>query len=73
MRPNAARQMTASTGVYPTLQGRRLSLSPFAIVLALLELGSAGALIAVPVTLALVIACEHFRSTEWIALLSSQR
>jgi predicted PurR-regulated permease PerM len=70
-------QVTISNFVYPTLQGRSLSLSPVGIVIALAfwswVWGIAGALIAVPLTVALVIICEHFRSTEWISrLLSSQ-
>lgn len=61
--------------VYPALQGRSLSLSPVAIIVALAFWtwlwGIPGALIAVPLTAALVIVCEHFRSTTWIAKLLS--
>ena len=71
-------QIVISNVVYPTLKGRSLSLSPVAILVALTfwgwVWGIAGALIAVPLTSALVIICEHFRSTEWIArLLSSPK
>ena len=71
-------QIVISNFVYPTLQGRSLSLSPVAILVALTfwgwVWGIAGALIAVPLTAALVIICEHFRSTEWVArLLSSPK
>jgi AI-2 transport protein TqsA len=60
-------QITISNFVYPMLQGRRLSLAPVAIVLALAfwgwVWGIAGALVAVPLTAALAIACEHFQGT----------
>lgn len=74
----AVLQIVISNFVYPTLQGHSLALSPVAIIVALAfwswVWGIAGALIAVPLTAALVIICEHFRSTEWIArLLSSPR
>jgi predicted PurR-regulated permease PerM len=73
-----ALQIVISNFVYPTLQGCSLSLSPVAILTALAfwswVWGIAGAFIAVPLTAALVIICEHFRSTEWIArLLSSHK
>jgi predicted PurR-regulated permease PerM len=71
----AALQIAISNFVYPMLQGRRLSLSPVAIIVALAfwswVWGIAGALIAVPLTAALVITCEHSRSTEWISRLLS--
>lgn len=61
--------------VAPLLQQRSLSLSPIAILLALAFWGwlwgVAGALIAVPATAALAIACDHFERTRWIALLLS--
>lgn len=71
-------QIVISNFVYPLLQGQSLALSPVVIVLALAfwswVWGIAGALIAIPLTAALVIICEHFRSTEWIArLLSAQQ
>ena len=69
-------QVTISNFVYPLLQGRSLSLSPVTIVLTLAfwgwVWGVAGALIAVPVTAALVIVCEHFSSTRWVASLLSK-
>jgi AI-2 transport protein TqsA len=68
-------QITISNFVYPMLQGRHLSLSPVAIVLALAfwswVWGIAGALVAVPLTAALAITCEHFQGTRWIALVLS--
>lgn len=71
----AVLQIAISNFLYPALQGRSLSLSPVAIVIALAfwswVWGIAGALIAVPLTSALVIICEHFRSTAWIARLLS--
>lgn len=66
-------QITISNFVYPLLQARSLSLSPVAVVIALAfwgwVWGIAGALVAVPLTAALVIACEHFPSTAWAARL----
>lgn len=68
-------QVTISNFVYPMLAGRGLSLSPIAIIVGLSfwswVWGIAGALIAVPLTSALVIVCEHFPSTRWIAVLLS--
>jgi AI-2 transport protein TqsA len=73
----AAVQIAISNFLYPMMQGRSLSLSPVAIVMALTfwgwVWGIAGALIAIPLTVALVIACEHFPSTEWIATALSGR
>jgi AI-2 transport protein TqsA len=71
----AVLQITISNFVYPILQGRRLSLSPLAIIVAMTFWswlwGIAGALIAVPLTAGVVIVCGHFRRTEWIARLLS--
>jgi AI-2 transport protein TqsA len=68
-------QIVISNFVYPTLQGRSLSLSPVAIVVALAfwgwVWGIPGALLAVPLTAALVIICQHFESTQWIVRLLS--
>ena len=64
-------QITISNFVYPMLQGRGMAMPPVAIILALLFWGwlwgPAGALLAVPLTAALIIICEHFKSTEKIA------
>jgi predicted PurR-regulated permease PerM len=71
----AALQIGISNFVYPLLQGRSLSLSPLVIVLTLAlwswVWGIAGALIAVPLTAALAIICDHFPTTKWIATLLS--
>ena len=68
-------QVTISNFVYPMLQGRSLPLSPVAIVVALAfwswVWGIAGALVAVPLTVAIVIACDHFPGTRWVAKLLS--
>ena len=68
-------QIVISNFVYPMLQGRSLSLSPIAIIVALAfwswVWGVAGALIAVPLTVVGVIVCEHFRPTRWVAVLLS--
>lgn len=72
----AALQLTISNFVYPWLQGRSLSLSPAVIVLSLgfwgWIWGVAGALIAVPLTAACGIICDHFDRTRWIAKIISK-
>ena len=66
-------QIAISNFVYPALQGYSLSLSPFGIVVALAfwnwMWGIAGALLAVPLTAACVIAADHFPDTKWMARL----
>jgi len=75
----AVLQIAISNFIYPWLQGRSLALSPVAVVVALTfwgwVWGIAGALIAIPLTVTLAIACAHFPSTKWIAILlkSKQR
>lgn len=68
-------QMTISNVVYPLLQGKQLSLSPLAIIVAMTfwswAWGIAGALIAVPLTAAIVIVCGQFERSRWIAKLLS--
>lgn len=68
-------QITVSNVIYPVLQGRSLSLSPVAVVVALSVWGwiwgIAGMLVAIPLTVAVIIVCEHFPSTRWIAILLS--
>jgi predicted PurR-regulated permease PerM len=68
-------QIVISNFVAPTLQGRSLSLTPMAVILALSVWswiwGIAGALIAVPMTSAVVALCDHFPSVRWIATLLS--
>jgi predicted PurR-regulated permease PerM len=72
----AVLQLTISNFVYPLLQGRSLSLSPAVIVLSLAFWawiwGVAGALIAVPLTAACGIICDHFERTRWIAKIISK-
>ncbi len=69
----AVLQITISNFVYPMLQGRGMAMPPVVIIIALLfwgwVWGIAGALLAVPLTAALIIICEHFKSTEWVARL----
>ena len=69
----AVLQITISNFIYPVLQGRGMSMPPAAIIVALLfwgwAWGIAGALLAVPLTAALIIVCQHFKSTEGIAKL----
>lgn len=68
-------QVAISNFVYPILQGRQLSLSPLAIIIAMTFWswiwGIAGALIAVPLTAGVVIICSHFQRTRWVARLLS--
>lgn len=68
-------QLTISNFVYPLLQGRRLTISPWAIIVAMAfwawMWGIAGALIAVPLTAAMIIICRHFERSRWIAVLLS--
>jgi AI-2 transport protein TqsA len=68
-------QIAISNFVAPTLQGRSLSLTPMAVILALSVWswmwGVAGALIAVPMTSAAVVLCQHFPGVRWIAALLS--
>ncbi|HEX7075000.1 MAG TPA: AI-2E family transporter [Hyphomicrobiaceae bacterium] len=64
-------QITISNVIYPMLQGRGMAMPPVTIIVALLfwgwVWGVAGALLAVPLTAALIIVCRHFKSTEGIA------
>ncbi|EZP54608.1 AI-2E family transporter [Sphingomonas sp. RIT328] len=68
-------QLTISNVVYPLLQGKQLSLSPLAIIVAMTfwswVWGIAGALIAVPLTAAIVIICGQFERSRWICKLLS--
>jgi AI-2 transport protein TqsA len=68
-------QILISNFIYPMLQGRSLSLSPVVVVLAIAfwgwVWGLAGALIAIPVTVSLVIVCGQFTATRRIAVLLS--
>ena len=70
-------QIAISNFISPMLQGHSLSLSPIIVVEALAfwswVWGVAGALIGIPLTVALIIVCEHFNSTRWIAILISTR
>ena len=72
----AVLQIAISNFVYPMLQGRGMSMPPVVIIVALLfwswVWGIAGALLAVPLTAALIIVSEHFRSTKGIAKLLSR-
>jgi AI-2 transport protein TqsA len=60
--------------VDPKIEGRALSLSPlvvlFSVVLWGWIWGALGAVLAVPITLAVVVTCEQFASTRWIAALA---
>jgi predicted PurR-regulated permease PerM len=60
--------------VDPKIEGRALSLSPivvlFSVVLWGWIWGALGAVLAVPIALAVVITCDHFATTRWIAALA---
>ena len=58
--------------VQPVLLGRTLNLSPLAIILSLtfwgLIWGVAGLFLAVPITAAIAIVCEHIDGVQWVAV-----
>ncbi|MGH8501570.1 MAG: AI-2E family transporter [Gammaproteobacteria bacterium] len=62
-------------GIYidPLLQGRQLSLSPLVVLFSVTFWGwlwgVPGAFIAIPITITLVIACDQYERTRWIAVL----
>jgi AI-2 transport protein TqsA len=68
-------QVVISNVIYPLLQGRNLSLSPIAVIIALAfwssVWGFAGALMAIPLTVTLVTICGRFDETRWISMLLS--
>lgn len=61
----------------PKIAGRALSLSPLVVLVAItfwgLVWGVVGALLAVPLTVALVAVCKRFERTRWIAVLLGGR
>lgn len=67
------------TGNYldPLLQGAYLSTSPLIVFLALVFWawlwGAVGALISVPLTISILIACDEFERTRWVATLFLRR
>ena len=69
----AVLQLTISNVVYPLLQGRGMDMPPVVVIIALLfwgwVWGIVGALLAVPLTAAIIILCRQFKSTEWVAKL----
>jgi AI-2 transport protein TqsA len=68
-------QVVMGNFVDPKIEGRALSLSPVVILLALVfwgwTWGVTGAFLSIPITAAIVIACENFPQTQWIATLAS--
>jgi AI-2 transport protein TqsA len=68
-------QVVMGNYIDPKIEGRVLSLSPVVVLLALVFWGwiwgVTGAFLAIPITAALVIACENFPRTQWIATLAS--
>ena len=62
--------------VDPKIEGRALALSPLVVLVAIIFWGWVwgvfGALLGVPLTVALVIVAEHFKQTRWIAALLTE-
>jgi len=73
----AAIQVAISNFLYPMMQGRSMALPPVVIVVALTfwswVWGIVGALIAIPLTVAAIIAFDRFESTRWLATLLSEK
>lgn len=67
-------QFLVNNVVEPKIEGRVVSLSPVLVLFTVLLWGwlwgGFGALLAVPITVALVIVAGHFESTRWIAALA---
>lgn len=68
-------QVVMGNFVDPKIEGRVLSLSPVIVLLALIFWGwlwgVTGAFLSIPITAAIVIACENFPQTQWVATLAS--
>lgn len=66
-------QLLMGNYIDPLLQGRYLHLSPLVVLLSVTFWGwlwgIAGAFISVPITVAVVITCDQFQRTRWIAVL----
>jgi len=66
-------QFTIGNLLWPKLVGRKMSLSTLVVFLSLIfwgrMLGLLGAVLCIPFTLTLKFACEHHKSTRWIAVL----
>ena len=66
-------QLVMGQFVDPRLEGKYLELSPLVVLFSVAfwgwMWGIAGAFIGVPITVALVIACNQFERTRWIAAL----
>ena len=69
-------QIVLGNFVDPKIEGRYMSLSPFAVLLSIVlwawVWGAPGALLGVPLTVAAVVTCQHFDRTRWIAALLTQ-
>ena len=68
-------QVVMGNYVDPKIEGRVLSLSPVVVLLAIVVWGwiwgVPGAFLSIPITAALLIACEHFPRTRWIAAVAT--
>jgi predicted PurR-regulated permease PerM len=65
--------MTLGNVVEPRVMGHRFGLSPLVVFVSLIFwgnlLGMVGALLCVPLTMTLKLACEESEETQWIAIL----
>jgi AI-2 transport protein TqsA len=68
-------QVVMGNFVDPKIEGRVLALSPVVVLLALIFWGwiwgVTGAFLSIPITAAIIIACENFPQTQWIATLAT--
>jgi predicted PurR-regulated permease PerM len=66
-------QLTLSNYIDPRIEGRRTAVSPMLVLVSIgfwgWMWGALGALFAVPFTVALLITCDHFDGTRWVASL----
>jgi predicted PurR-regulated permease PerM len=69
-------QITLGNIVDPRIEGRYMSLSPVLVLLSIVfwawVWGPAGALLGVPLTVAVAVVCEHFQATRWIPALLTE-
>lgn len=70
-------QVVMGNFVDPRIEGRILAISPFAVLLAIVfwgwVWGVPGAVLGVPLTVAVLIACRHFERARWVADLLEDR
>jgi predicted PurR-regulated permease PerM len=68
-------QLIMGSVIFPRMQGRSLNLDPVVILLALsfwgLVWGVTGMFLSTPLTVMLMVVCEQFQSSRWVAILLS--